>query len=126
MDDQGRERRIPVCSAYLPHDENSPTESIRKVVDYNRREDIHFIIGCDANSHHVMWGTDTNDKGEQLLEILLLQCRAVIGTEWGLQPEKVLWLYRFNVIPKITYAAVVWWKVTEGETLKKTFEHVQG
>ena len=55
-----------------------------------------------------------------------MQCRAVVGLDWGLKPEKVLWLYRSIVLPKITYAAVVWWKVTEGETLKKTLEHVQG
>ena len=55
-----------------------------------------------------------------------MQCRAVIGTKWGLQPEKVLWLYRSILIPNITHAAVVWLKITESETLKKTLEHVQG
>ena len=44
----------------------------------------------------------------------------------GIITKKVLCLYCFIVIPKITNATVVWWKVTEGESLKKTLEHEQG
>ena len=71
VDERGRGKDILVCSAYFPHDEPSPTEIVRKVIEYSRQRNINLIIGCDSNSHHEVWGsTDTNDRGEQLLEFL--------------------------------------------------------
>jgi Endonuclease-reverse transcriptase len=32
---------------------------------------MQIVIGCDANSHHVAWGsTDTNSRGAALLEYI--------------------------------------------------------
>ncbi len=39
----------------------------------------------------------------------LWSCNAYIGRTWGLSPKMALRLYKRVIIPKITYAAVVWW-----------------
>ena len=71
VDYAGVSKDILVCSAYFPHDEPSPTEIVRKIVEYSRQKDMNLIIGCDSNSHHEEWGSiDTNDRGKQLLKYL--------------------------------------------------------
>ncbi|XP_015187720.1 PREDICTED: uncharacterized protein LOC107072363 [Polistes dominula] len=62
-----------VCSAYFPYDsaEHPPREELRAVVEHCRREVLDLVIGCDANSHHVAWGSsNTNKRGTALLEYL--------------------------------------------------------
>ena len=67
-----RVRNIIICSAYLAHDEDVPISSVKKVVEYSRRRNLDLIIGCDANAHHVAWGsTDINSRGEALLEYVI-------------------------------------------------------
>lgn len=64
---------LVVCSAYLPYDsaEPPPTGELRAVVDYCSREGLDLLIGCDANSHHLIWGSsNTNERGASLLEYL--------------------------------------------------------
>ena len=34
--------------------------------------------------------------------------KRTIGRKWGLSPDKMLWVYKTVIIPKITYACVVW------------------
>jgi ribonuclease HI len=38
----------------------------------------------------------------------LWTCRAFVGKTWGINPHIMNWVYKQVVIPKITYAAVVW------------------
>jgi hypothetical protein len=41
-------------------------------VHHSEANDILYVIGCDANSHHVAWGrTDTNRRGAALLEYII-------------------------------------------------------
>jgi hypothetical protein len=54
-----------ITSAYLPHDSYEPllTKELRDVMEYwcSRRKQV--IIGCDANAHHILWGsTGTNPR----------------------------------------------------------------
>jgi hypothetical protein len=59
--------------AYLPYDsdEPPPLKGLREVV-YCSRNKLQFIIGCDANAHHIIWGsTDINPRGECLMEYLV-------------------------------------------------------
>lgn len=66
---------VMLASAYLPYDhperrEHCTTE-VKKLVSHCRAEKIPLIIGCDANAHHIVWGsTDVNDRGESLLEYI--------------------------------------------------------
>jgi splicing factor 45 len=69
----GSKRELIVTSAYLPYDSNEPPPSkrLRKVVDYCSRNKLQLIIGCDANAHHIIWGsTDINPRGECLMGYL--------------------------------------------------------
>lgn len=62
-----------VCSAYLPYDSEDPppTRELRVLADHCRREGLDLVVGCDANSHHVIWGSsNTNERGSALLQYL--------------------------------------------------------
>lgn len=56
-------RKTVVASAYFPgEDQEAPPPEVGHLLDYCRQKNLHFLIGCDANAHHVVWGsTDTND-----------------------------------------------------------------
>ena len=59
------------CSVYLPHDEPAPTEMFKSVVSYCDSKGIPLIAGCDANAHHIIWGSsDINARGSELMEFL--------------------------------------------------------
>ena len=64
------------CSAYLPYDANClpPTQDLVSVVEYAKNNSYPMVIGCDANSHHICWGsTNSNRRGIALLEYLLTE-----------------------------------------------------
>jgi hypothetical protein len=56
-----------VASAYLPYDsdEPPPTKEVRDIVEHCQSRKKQLIIGCDANTHHILWGsTGTNPREE--------------------------------------------------------------
>ena len=65
--------KLVIGSAYFPHDSASdPPEKVRSLVDYCKVRCLPLILGCDANSHHNLWGsTDTNRRGEDLVGYLI-------------------------------------------------------
>jgi hypothetical protein len=66
------EKSIIVCSAYLPYDTSVPTTELINAVQYSKRIKIPILIGSDANSHNIMWGSsDTNRRGISLMEFIL-------------------------------------------------------
>lgn len=68
----GTDHKLICCSAYLPYDLPVLTQSLVKVTEYCGKNGMKMIIGCDANSHHVVWGSsDTNRRGEKLLEFII-------------------------------------------------------
>jgi hypothetical protein len=63
-----------ITSAYLPYDSDEPPPSgeLRDVVNYCCRNNLQLIDGCDANAHHIVWGsTGINPRGSSLLEYLV-------------------------------------------------------
>ncbi len=60
--------------------------------------DIHR---CLSWSKHIISRTD---KGK----FLLTKCKSVISQKWGLTPQKLEWVYKAVVRPKITYGSLVW------------------
>ncbi|PNF32611.1 hypothetical protein B7P43_G18092 [Cryptotermes secundus] len=63
-----------VTSAYLPYDSNEPPPSkeLRDIVEYSELKEKQLIIGCDANAHHILWGsTDINPREQCLMEYLV-------------------------------------------------------
>jgi hypothetical protein len=70
----GDQRELTVTKAYLPYDsdEPPPTKEMRDVIDYCSSRSKQLIIGCDANAHHILWGShDINPRGESLMEYLV-------------------------------------------------------
>jgi hypothetical protein len=68
-----RECRLICCSVYLPYDSltSLPGDGLERLVRYSEANYIAVVIGCDANSHHVAWGsTDTNRRGAVLLKYI--------------------------------------------------------
>jgi Endonuclease-reverse transcriptase len=69
-----KSRVIIIGSAYFPPEGQEPIYSRvgRTLIDHCKSHKIHIIIVCDANAHHKVWGSsDTNEKGECLLEFIM-------------------------------------------------------
>jgi hypothetical protein len=69
----GAERRLVVCSAYLPYDSRNPPPSkeLEELVRYCENKNLYLIVGCDFNEHHTAWGsTNCNGRGEALMGFL--------------------------------------------------------
>jgi len=70
---EGAERRLVVCSAYLPYDSENPLPSneLEELVWYCENENLYLVVGCDSNAHHSVWGsTNCNIREEALVEFL--------------------------------------------------------
>ena len=65
--------KLVIGSAYFSHDGAShPPEEVRSLVDYCKVRRRRLLLGCDANSHHKLWGSpDTNSRGEDLVDYLI-------------------------------------------------------
>ena len=73
IDEDGAERRLVVCSAYLPYDSEDPPPSweLEDLVRYCKNENIQLLVGCDSNAQHTAWGsTSCKGRGEGLIEFL--------------------------------------------------------
>ncbi|XP_032685833.1 uncharacterized protein LOC116850995 [Odontomachus brunneus] len=53
-------------------------------------------------------------------------CRRVMGRNWGLHPRAALWLYRTVLLPRLTYAAVVWRPRMERVKARNLLKSLQG
>lgn len=68
----GRDCIAICCSAYLPYDGAVTPNELTRVTTYCSNRNLNLIVGCDANSHHLVWGsTDTNIRGEKLMEFIV-------------------------------------------------------
>ena len=65
-------KEIIIASAYFPGDTKiAPPSEVKDLVRYCKSQNKPFIIGCDANAHHTVWGSsDINDRGESLFEYI--------------------------------------------------------
>lgn len=63
-------KQVNLASVYLPYDSVvHPTPEFQKIADLAAVSET--IIGCDANSHHILWGsTDCNERGKLLVDFL--------------------------------------------------------
>jgi hypothetical protein len=69
--ERGTQKTV-ITSVYMAPDERDPSSlELLALIDYCQKSNTQIIIGCDANAHHIVWGSsDTNDKGESLLEFI--------------------------------------------------------
>ncbi|XP_018396943.1 PREDICTED: uncharacterized protein LOC108775154 [Cyphomyrmex costatus] len=53
-------------------------------------------------------------------------CRRAMGKNWGLNLRTALWLYKMVLLPRLTYAAVVWWLRAEKVEARNLLKSLQG
>jgi hypothetical protein len=61
----GESRKVVVCSAYLSFGSADLllSKDMVEVLNYCMQKRLGLVLGCDANSHHVMWeSTDMNSR----------------------------------------------------------------
>lgn len=82
-------QEVVIASAYFPGEEDSaPPEDVKKLVDYCKTNNKQFIVSCDANAHHEVWGSsDTNIRGEYLYDFLLINSINILNK--GIEPTFV-------------------------------------
>ena len=70
------------ASAYFPSDDdNIPSIEVQGLIQYCLQNTLHYIIGCDANAHHVVWGSSgINRRGECLLEYFTSSCVDILNS----------------------------------------------
>ena len=67
-------KKLIFCSSYMPGDsrEAPPPQILKDLVDFCKNQNWSLIVGSDANSHNIAWGSnDDNDRGDQLLEYIV-------------------------------------------------------
>ena len=65
---------VVIISGYLPYDSpyDPPGDLIEMLVGKCSRGKKQLILGCDANAHHILWGSsDVNHRGERLIDFIL-------------------------------------------------------
>lgn len=68
----GEYHTLVVCSVYLPYEGQVPTRELALVVEHCKNNNTDLLLGCDANAHHVSWGSsDCNTRGNKLLEFIV-------------------------------------------------------
>lgn len=66
------EGRLILTSSYMAHNEPSPPELTTKILSHCTDNRLPLIIGCDANAHHIQWGSKKiNERGESLFEYII-------------------------------------------------------
>ncbi|XP_043465741.1 uncharacterized protein LOC122500735 [Leptopilina heterotoma] len=73
----------------------------------------------------LVWKKHLEEKSKKLT-VALWQCRRAIGGSWGLIPDTLLWIYEAILLPRLTYACVVWWGRVELKTSQTELEKVRG
>jgi ribonuclease HI len=52
-------------------------------------------------------------------------CRNIVGKTWGVQPNRILWVYESIICPRVTNGSIVWWSKTTTDTAKKQLGSIQ-
>ncbi|XP_037932593.1 uncharacterized protein LOC119667375 [Teleopsis dalmanni] len=65
-------RIIVFASMYLPGDaEEAVSLELQQLTEYCRIRNLQWVMCCDANAHHTVWGsTDINTRGESLFDYI--------------------------------------------------------
>ncbi|XP_024870394.1 uncharacterized protein LOC112453719 [Temnothorax curvispinosus] len=65
--------KLLLASAYMPYDEAElPPEAVQNLVLEARKQGRQLVIGCDANGHHIQWGSKgINERGKSIMDFIL-------------------------------------------------------
>jgi hypothetical protein len=69
--DNGTQKVVVASAYFLFEREIIPPPEVASLTEFCKLNNIHFIIGCDANAHNIAWGSnDTRNQGEYLLDFI--------------------------------------------------------
>ncbi|GJQ68110.1 hypothetical protein Trydic_g16792 [Trypoxylus dichotomus] len=77
-------RYLLLGTAYLPYDQEDPppTSEVKTLMSYAGVHKLQLLFGCDANTHHTIWGSrDTNKRGESLFSHLVANGLVTLNRE---------------------------------------------
>ena len=64
-------KTVIFTSAYMAEENTAPPQLVEEITAYCNLNNLPLVLGCDANAHHVAWGSsDTNERGEALMDFL--------------------------------------------------------
>ena len=64
-------KTVIFSSVYMAEENAAPPQIVEELTIYCKQNNLSLVIGCDANAHHVAWGSsDTNERGEALIEFI--------------------------------------------------------
>ncbi|XP_032688014.1 uncharacterized protein LOC116852107 [Odontomachus brunneus] len=72
--DEGTHRDVLIGSVYMSYDVKDlpPLREIKELMKYTEERGLEVLLGCDANFHHVGWGsTGINPRRESLHEFVM-------------------------------------------------------
>ena len=73
--------------------------------------------------HRLTWSTHISERLKKCSKVWNLT-RCLVGQKWGLNPEKLLWIYTAIVRPTLSYGSIVW-SHKINDTLAKKLERLQ-
>jgi hypothetical protein len=71
------------------------------------------------------WRQHLIDKREKFYSSMWV-CRRAIGKTWGINSKITLWMYKAILLPKLLYAAVVWWPMVSRVEIRNLLQSLQG
>ena len=80
-------------------------------------------LGVTINKS-LTWSAHILDKIKQC-KGKLFSLRGAIGRKWGLDAQKILWVYKMVILPKLLYGAVVWFPGTENVIVRQKLDSLQ-
>ena len=64
-------KTVIFSSVYMAEENSAPPRIVEELVVYCNQNNLPLVLGCDANAHHVAWGSsNTNERGEDLLDYI--------------------------------------------------------
>jgi len=72
--EEGKTMDLLIGSAYMLYDSCDPPsqDNVKNLVAHAEEAGLELLLGCDANSHHVGWGSSNiNPRGESLHDFIL-------------------------------------------------------
>ena len=71
------------------------------------------------------WEDHFDSKCNKFITTLWL-CRRAIGSNWGLKPDTLLWIFTAILRPRLTYASIAWWSRVKQKTAMARLERFRG
>ena len=64
-------KTVIFSSVYMAEEDTAPPHIMELLTNYCNNNNLPLVIGCDANAHHVAWGSSNiNERGEALMDFL--------------------------------------------------------